>query len=71
MCTVSVIADYVSRCLVVPWLVAHLVQLVCLGWLLTLASLGLTLHLLLQVMALELETKVKRRFAKVSIVSYS
>ena len=58
MCTVSVIADYVSRCLVVPWLVAHLVQLVCLGWLLTLASLGLTLHLLLQVMALELETKV-------------
>ena len=35
----------------VPWLVAHLVQLVCLGWLLTLASLGLTLHLLLQVMA--------------------
>ena len=38
------------RCLVVPWLVAHLVQLVCLGWVVTLASLGLTLHLLLQVM---------------------
>ena len=34
----------------VPWLVAHLVQLVCLGWVVTLASLGLTLHLLLQVM---------------------
>ena len=33
----------------VPWLVAHLVQLVCLGWVVTLASLGLTLHLLLQV----------------------
>ena len=39
----------------VPWLVAHLVQLVCLGWLLTLASLGLTLHLLLQVMAVQLQ----------------
>ena len=56
MCTLSVIADYVSRCLVVPWLVAHLVQLVCLGWVLTMASLGLTLHLLLQVMAAHTNT---------------